>query len=409
MSRSFWQSAFPLFMILIIDAMSFGIIIPILGPMLLEPSSQFLPKDTPLNLRTFYYSLSLGLPMACMFLGSPLLGDISDQIGRKKALLIALLGIVASCLLSIVGVVFGSVLLLLVGRGLLGFMDSSESVAKAAIADISGTPKQKVLNLSFASVAGTVGFILGPLVGGLVASYSSNALSNYLIPFIVAAGLALLSAFVLCFLFQETFVTTQRKRVSLFSSIHNLISAFYDPRIRLLSLIFFAMQFAWGTYFQLISILLVKVFHYSPKQIGFFLSFLSVCFVVTLSIIIRILMLYLQQRVVVIIGLFLVALGCLIISIVHSENGAWISVIPLCMGVGISYNTILALFSEAVDKESQGRIMGVSVAIFSSAWVISSIIGGIISATNLYFPYALATAIALIGFYLAFYIHSSKN
>lgn len=409
MTKSFWNTVFPLFSILIIDAMSFGMVIPALGPMLLETTSKFLPSDTPLNLRTIYYSLSLGLPMAFMFLGAPLLGDISDQLGRKKALLLALFGIVLSCFLSGVGVVIGSVFLLLLGRAMIGFMDSSESVAKAAIADISGTVKQKALNLSLAGIAGTTGFVLGPMVGGLIASYAHNPLTGYLIPFVVAAVLALVNAGILYYLFEETYVPTQKKKLRLLSCIHNLIEAFSDRRIKLLSIIFLCMQFAWGTYFQLISILLVKVFNYGAKEIGFFLSFLSCCFIVTLSIIIRVLMNYFEQRIVVMVGLFLVIMGSLIISVVHHPIGAWISVVPMSVGVGLSYNTLLSLFSDAVDKDSQGRIMGVSVAIFSIAWVFSSIIGGMISSLNLYLPYILATVICSIGFYLTFLVHKSNR
>lgn len=406
--KLFWKSVAPLFCVLVIDAMSFGIVIPVLGPMLLEPSSHFLPSETALDLRTIYYSLCLGLPMAFMFFGAPLLGDISDQIGRKKALIAAMLGIAASSLISMGGVVIGSMFLLLAGRCVLGFMDSSESVAKAAIADISATPKQKVLNLSLASVAGTAGFVMGPMIGGLITTTSVGQLFGYKAPFLLAALLGFLNAIVLYFLFSETYVPKKTERkIHLLNSIKNLSAAFANKDVCILSLVFFCMQFAWGTYFQSISILLVKAFHFDPEHIGFFLSFLSLFFVVTLSFLIRILLALFDQRMIVIISMALVILGSVIISCAHSENAAWISVMPISIGIGLGYNTVLSLFSDAVDKDSQGRIMGASVGIGSIAWVISSIVGGISSSMNLYLPYMIASVIAVIGFVATFKIKKS--
>ncbi|MHB1947673.1 MAG: MFS transporter [Gammaproteobacteria bacterium] len=405
MAKIFFKSVLPLFCVLIIDAMSFGLVIPVLGPMLLEPTSPLLSNDTPLNMRTLYYSLCLGLPMAFMFIGAPLLGDISDQIGRKKALLIAMVGITLSCLISASGVVIGSVFLLLAGRCVLGFMDSSESVAKAAIADISDSPKQKVMNLSLASLAGTAGFVLGPLAGGFLANSSSLSHSfGFLTPFLVAAILSFLNALLLFFLFNETYTPKEVKKIRILNSFINLAAAFTDKRIRLLAIVFFSMQFAWGTYFQSISILLVKAFHFNAEKNGMFLSFLSLCFVVTFSVIIGILLRFFARRTIVIVSLFLVSLSCLLISSIHHEMATWISVVPMSIGIGLGYNTILSLFSEAVDKDSQGRIMGAAVGIFSIAWVISSLTGGLLSSINLYLPYMLASAVALVGWFGSFYL-----
>jgi DHA1 family tetracycline resistance protein-like MFS transporter len=401
MKMYFWKSILPLFCILLLDAMSFGIVIPVLGPMLLEPSSTFLPQETSLHYRTLIYSLSLGLPMAFMFVGAPLLGDVSDQIGRKKALLIALLGILASCLISAVGVVIGSVFLLLAGRSILGFMDSSESVAKAAMADISCSAKQKVINMSLATFAGTAGFVMGPMIGGWVSHELMHTAFGYTTPFLLAAVLAVLNAVLLFFLFHETYVPQEKKKFHLLGSFQNLAIAFVDQRIRLLAIIFFCIQFSWGSYFQSISILLVKALNYQPEQIGLFLSFLGGCFMIAVTVAIRIALEFLSEKGIILLSLVLIFVSGFLISVFHREAIVWISLVPMCLGIGMSYNTMLSLFSEAVDKDNQGRVMGVSVALFSSAWVASSIVGGMLSAVNLYLPYALTCLVTMIGFGIA--------
>lgn len=404
MTVYFWKSTFPLFCILLIEAMSYGIVAPVLAPMLLEPSSEFLSQDTPLTLRTFYYSLALGLPMAFMFFGAPLLGDISDYLGRKKTLLIALIGIAVSCFISAFGIIFGSVFLLLSGRAILGLMDGSESVAKAAIADISCSAKQKVINLSLASFAGTVGFVFGPALGGFVSNPSWNSSFGYTTPFLVAAVLALFNALFLYYLFAETYEPKERKKIRVLSSFQNLAIAFTEKKIRVLAAVFFCMQFCWGMYFQTVPILLVKELHYTPEKIGIFLSYIGVCFAVTLAVVIRILLNFLSQRQIVIVSLALIFMGSCIIAFIQQKTAIWLSVIPICLGVGLSYNTVLSLFSDSVNKDQQGRVMGVAVGLFSIAWVISSMLGGYLSSTYLYAPYIAMSVVGLIGYVMAFWV-----
>ena len=78
----------PLFLVLAIDSMGLGILFPILSAMIIDPSSTFLATTTPNLMREFYYGAIIGIYMIAWFFGSAILGDLSDIIGRKKALLI---------------------------------------------------------------------------------------------------------------------------------------------------------------------------------------------------------------------------------------------------------------------------------------------------------------------------------
>ncbi|MDR3490670.1 MAG: MFS transporter [Gammaproteobacteria bacterium] len=390
-----WQTIIPLSCVLFVDAMSYGIVIPVIGPMLLNHEAGILPLDTTLQMRNILYSLVFSLPMLFMFLGAPLLGDLSDYIGRKKALLIALLGITVSCLLSAYGVIIGSILLLLVGRSLLGLMDSSESIAKAAIIDVS-KGKYRVINMGLISLAGTLGFVFGPVLGGVFSNSHLSKWFNYETPFIIAALLALLNAVCLVFLFTETFKPRQKKPYRLLQGFENLISAFADKRIKVLSVIFFGLQFVWGLYFQLISIVLVESYHYSSATIGLFMTYLALCFMVTLLIIIRIMLNYLRRITIVLISIVLVMISGFMVIYSYSEHTIWLSVMPISIGIGLSYNTMLSLFSEAVDLDSQGRVMGIATALFASSWLVSSIVGGLLSSIDIHLPYMLINIVMLI-------------
>ena len=81
----------PLFLVLFIDGMGLGLLFPILNSIIVDPASAFLPATTSIVMRDFLYGLTVGIFMLCWFFGAAILGDLSDTVGRKKALMICLL------------------------------------------------------------------------------------------------------------------------------------------------------------------------------------------------------------------------------------------------------------------------------------------------------------------------------
>ena len=72
-------------------------------------------------------------------------------------------------------------------------MDGSESIAQAAIIDLS-SPEEKPRNMGFATFAGTIGFIIGPIVGGFLAEPALTGRFHYEAPFIVAFVITIINA-----------------------------------------------------------------------------------------------------------------------------------------------------------------------------------------------------------------------
>ena len=159
----------PLFLVLAIDSMGLGILFPILSAMIIDPSSTFLATTTPNLMREFYYGAIIGIYMIAWFFGSAILGDLSDIIGRKKALLICLIGACFSYLLAGISFYLHSLTLLIIGRIIAGFTCGSQPIAQAAIVDISA-PEHKARNVGYILLAVSLGFVFGPLAGGFLNS-----------------------------------------------------------------------------------------------------------------------------------------------------------------------------------------------------------------------------------------------
>lgn len=178
-NRKYILTKFSLCLVLFIDSFCIGCIMPALSDLLLNPEKSFLCIQTSRLLRHFYYNLAISLPTIFICIGALILGALSDLIGRKIALLIGLFGIAISCLFSAIGIKTHNIILFLIGRVLMGIMDGNEAVAQACMADLSDN-KGKAINMSYVSLAISLGFILGPLFSTILNRISQpRKLFNY--------------------------------------------------------------------------------------------------------------------------------------------------------------------------------------------------------------------------------------
>ncbi|MFN8770602.1 MAG: MFS transporter [Neisseriaceae bacterium] len=266
---------FSLCLLLFINSMSIGLVFPIFPPLFTSSNSPLFTTGTALNIQSLFYTMILAVPTLFIIFGAPFWGKMSDNIGRRQVLLIGLIGIAFSFFLSVIGITFGSLFLLFFSRAIAGFMDGSEAVAQASIADLS-LPQDKPRNMSFATWAGTLGFIVGPIIGGFLADKTITGKFHYQIPFIVSSALTLINAYILYKYFPiETKKATinQGKSESKAGYSKLLIKGFvicFDLRIRLFSWLLFVLQFSLAAFFQLSSLTLVEKFHYTSAQVGVF-------------------------------------------------------------------------------------------------------------------------------------------
>lgn len=159
----------------VIDLVGFGIVFPIL----------------PVYARRFHVSSATATGLvaafaAASFLFSPVLGRVSDRIGRKPVLLVSLAG---TCVGSLMTGLAGGIGLLYAGRVVDGISGASVSVAQAAVSDVA-EPQQRARLFGLLGAAFGLGFVAGPAIGALA------ALAGPRMPFYVAAGLAGVNAVV---------------------------------------------------------------------------------------------------------------------------------------------------------------------------------------------------------------------
>src|SRR3990167_1644840 len=244
--------AAPLFLVIAIDSMGLGILFPILSAMLISHQSHFLSSDTSNFLRELIYGVTIGIYMIAWFFGSAMLGDLSDAMGRKKSLMICLIGATLGYLISAIAIGFHSIVFLILGRVIAGFTAGSQPIAQAAIIDVSA-PENRARNIGYVLLAVSVGFVLGPIMGGVLSNNQLVSWFSFATPLYFAGILSLANCIVLYFSFHETFKRTKKIKIMVSYAIQIFIEAFKSKAIRMLSLVLLIETAGWSEYFTFVS------------------------------------------------------------------------------------------------------------------------------------------------------------
>ena len=192
------HSRLPMIFILLtvmIDSMGIGLIMPVMPDLIQELDAGDLGQAA------VWGGILASIFAVMQFLFGPFIGGLSDRFGRRPVLLIALVVMAFDYVLMAVA---GTIWLLVIGRIIGGITAATQSTAAAYMADIS-KPEDKSANFGLIGAAFGVGFVLGPLMGGLLAEYGTRA------PFWAAAVLAAANAVFGYFALPET-VTDKIRR-----------------------------------------------------------------------------------------------------------------------------------------------------------------------------------------------------
>lgn len=392
-TKNFFIAAAPLFLVLFIDSMGLGLVFPILNALVFSPSAHFVSVNLSEGMRNLLYGVTISIYMFCWFFGAAFLGDLSDQIGRKKSLMICLLGAVAGYIFSAFAVIFKSYALLMLGRIIAGFTAGSQSIAQAAIVDIS-EPQHTARNLGLILFFSSLGFVFGPMIGGVLSDNSICSAFNYAMPFYFAASISFFNAILLYFSFHETFTHVHKVKFKLYHGIEIFLSAFKHEKIRELAIILLIMIFGWSSYYSFISMYLLKVYHFTPLRTGFFMGVMGCGFGVGTGFLVDIFTKRFSLKNCVIGSAAVVALTSFLTVIAPNEAVVWGCMIVLAIAMALAYATILTLFSKQVDADSQGWVMGITGAIMAFAFGINCLLVGLLANASPKIPLAL-TAVSL--------------
>lgn len=379
-------SVAPLFLILFIDGMGLSLLFPILNGMIIDTSSHFLSPSMSLHSREFLYGLVVGIYMLCWFFGAAILGDVSDIAGRKKALMACLIGAGLGYLLSGLAANMASLPLLIAGRVVAGLTAGSQPIAQAAIVDVSDE-RHKARNIGFILLAISLGFVLGPLIGGFLSDSALSPIFNFSTPLYFAAVISFVNAVLLQALFKETFIPTGPLRIRFDRALRVFASAFTHRQIWVLSVVLLIFIFGWANFYTFIPLYVHEQYGYSELSMSLFMAVMGIGFALSCSFLVDYCAQRFDNQISVIIGAFLAVLAVIAMLVFRQDIIiVWALVAVVGMAVCLSYSILLTLFSDLVGPDEQGWVMGVTGSIMALCFGVTSLLMGAIVEMGLLWP-----------------------
>ncbi|MBX7066361.1 MAG: MFS transporter [Parachlamydiales bacterium] len=391
------RALLPLFLVVLIDSMGFGFLFPVLTPLFLHGHSPLLPDHTSMAMTHFYYGLVVAMYPLFMFFGAPLLGDISDAWGRKRVLLICLMGTGLGYLICAVGITSASLILLILGRVIGGVTAATLPMAQAAVADVSRDAARQAKAMGWMMFAIAGGQVLGPFLAGLLSEKALSSFFTNATPFYFAVGLALLNILWLMWAFDETY-RVDAKKLDLLKTLRSYKHVVENKKLLLVTLAFLCMQFDWSFFSQSSPAYLQKSFEYGHFELGMFSSSLGLLIAIGGGFLTPRLAMNVAPRKAAIISMLVLAIGTILSVSAPNQTIFWIATALCAVSAAVAFSFIITLFSGVVDKTKQGWVMGISGAVIAFAWAVTALFSGILLSLGSAAPNLLGGVFGVIGF-----------
>lgn len=341
-----------IFLIVFIDLVGFGIVIPILP----YYAQQFGASAFELGWLMTAFSLM-------QFIFAPFWGRISDHWGRRPVLLLSLSGSVASLL--ILG--FAETLqTLFLGRILAGFFGANISTAYAYMTDVT-SEEDRAKGMGLVGAAFGLGFIFGPAIGGILSRY------GYSTPMFFGAGIALFDLILAYFVLHEPKLPPEvrsahrSKRFDL--SGHKRVLS--DPRTRLAIGVFFLLTFAVTQMEVTFALSMSERFGYSAQEAGILLAIMGIIMVLMQGGLIGRLAPRFGEVRLISFGTIVCSISLVFFAVASTTTALVIALVGIAIGHGISHPSLSSLASLGADPKMRGATMGT----FQSAGSLSRVLG----------------------------------
>ena len=412
--KSAKQLLIPVFVTVFIDMLGATIVLPVLAPLLLDFVHGVMPIDTSgfseLQLsdlkreRNIIYGLLIAIFPFAQFFGAPVLGTWADKVGRKKVLTLSLIGTLVGYILFALGVHYSLIIVLFVSRALDGFTGGNISIAFSAVSDVS-KPADKAKNFGLVSMAFGLGFIVGPVLGGVLSDNSISSFFSFETPFIVAGILCLVNIFLVRKFFFETLKEKSEKSFNLLQGFTNIAKAFRTPSFRILFIVTFLGIFGFSLFTQFLQIFFIEKFNYSVSDIGFFFGFVGVWIAITQGILLRFVrQLYSEFDIV---RFSIPCLAIVILLYIVPTHSVFLFLLAPFVAIfqGLYRPNLQAIVSNTAPADEQGEILGINQSVQSLAMTIPPLLAGFIVSIDVDLPIILAAIFTFLSFlvFLIFY------
>lgn len=385
-----------IFITMLIDIIGIGIIIPVIPKLLQELNHSDISEAAQLGgWLAFAYAFT-------QFLFAPFMGSLSDRFGRRPVLLISLIAFSVDYLVLALA---PTVAWLFVGRIIAGITGASISTAMAYISDVS-TPENKAKNFGLVGAAFGIGFIIGPVIGGLLGQYGSR------VPFYAAAILCFVNFVYGYFVLPESLSPEKRRAFEWKAAnpIGALARLKKFPQIILLVVAMFFMYFASHAVHGNWSFYTMYRYDWDERMVGLSLGAIGVLVALVQGGLVRFVNPRIGNGKSILLGFAFQAVGLTLIGLAVQDWMIFLFLIPYSLG-GLAGPAIQSEITNHVPANEQGQIQGTLASLNSATATIGPLV-----MTNIFYyfthdsapflfpgaPFILAAFLMIMAWLMAF-------
>ncbi len=364
--------------IAVVNALGYGIIIPILYP-----------YSVKFGLNDFQNGLLFALFSICQFISTPILGRLSDKYGRKPMLLVSLGGTAVSFLLAAFA---QNAVWLFLSRALDGITAGNIPVAQAVISDTTDA-KNRSKGFGIIGASFGFGFVFGPAISALTVHLGNG------VPFLIAACVTVVAVVLTALLLPETNKHMGEVKHAGFFNLKAFVGAFTDVQTRNAFWVILLYSMAFSLFIYAFQPLANRELRLSTQQVAMIFTAIGVMgVVVQVGLLPRIVKKFGDKR-----GL-LISLGASICSfslftLVPSFDLIIVASLLNSLVSGPIQPLSQAVLSKNVDAKSQGTILGLSASALAVGQIIGPILGGAVALESTRLPFVV-TAVCIAVAYL---------
>lgn len=340
----------------LMDSIGWGLMIPVLPDLLMEVT------ETSLSDAAIYSGWMMFAYAAMQFLFAPVLGNLSDAYGRKPILMVSILVLAANYVIIGLAETFA---VIVIARLMTGICSATHSTCSAYIADVT-TIEERPQYFGIMSAAFGAGFVIGPVLGGLLGEYGTR------VPFFAAATLLVLNLCVGLVAFPESLQPTDRRKFELlranplatFNSLSKFKVVYGMMGVYLLYHLGHNVLPAVWNFFT------IEQFDWSPREVGYSLAFIGVLMFITQAFLVRWIVERLEVRRAAILGFVLMVATFFGYATASQGWMLYVAMVPGALA-GIVGPTMATITSSQVGSSQQGELQGGLSSLMSLASIVS--------------------------------------
>ncbi len=371
-----------LFLTVFIDLLGFGIVIPFL-PMFAERMGVGAGAVGPI---LAVYSLA-------QLLCAPLLGRISDRVGRRPIIMLGLLG---SSLSYLIYGFADSFALLMLSRAVHGACAATVSTAQAYVADTTGE-SDRAQGMGMIGAAFGLGFVLGPALGGVLGHTSLR------VPVFFASALTFANLLFAAIYLPESHVAPSSARLTaaqLLEPLLRLPRELVGHRLARLFSLAFLLTFVLAALEATFALMVPQVYGYGAYGVGLLLGYTGLVQAIAQGYLLGKVVKRFGELRILRLGAIALALGLAPLGTLSSRGALLVMLALIAIGYGLASPAVASLISRSSERHVQGEVLGINQSALSLARIFGPIAGAaiyaIVGPSAPYIGGAIVTAIALV-------------